>query len=192
MPIILRPDGDKAVCAACTLTKPVSDFYVRKDSGRRRSECKPCYARRTTKWFKENPDRRKAIANKYARANRHKSAAWKAKTRLIDPDKVNKWSIDHPERHEAARKRWNKNNRHKNNARAVKRYALKLQAVPKWANLKAIDEIYKTAADAGHEVDHIVPLQSKIVCGLHVEANLRAIPMSENRRKSNRWWPDMP
>lgn len=43
-----------------------------------------------------------------------------------------------------------------------------------------------------HEVDHIVPLRSKLVCGLHNEFNLRVIPAAENNRKGNRFWPDMP
>lgn len=37
-----------------------------------------------------------------------------------------------------------------------------------------------------HQVDHIVPLQSKIVCGLHVEHNLRVITATENARKKNK------
>lgn len=42
------------------------------------------------------------------------------------------------------------------------------------------------------QVDHIVPLQSEFVCGLHNEFNLRVISQSENSSKKNRYWPDMP
>jgi len=41
-------------------------------------------------------------------------------------------------------------------------------------------------------VDHIVPLKSPLVSGLHTEANLRLLPGAENRSKHNRFWPDMP
>lgn len=43
-----------------------------------------------------------------------------------------------------------------------------------------------------HSVDHIVPLVHPLVCGLHCPANLHVIPLAENVRKSNNWWPDMP
>lgn len=43
-----------------------------------------------------------------------------------------------------------------------------------------------------HDVDHIVPLVSGLVCGLHSEANIRVIPASINRSKGNRFWPGMP
>lgn len=75
------------------------------------------------------------------------------------------------------------------------------KATPKWANQFFIEEIYdlaarRTAIKAGGierwSVDHIVPIISKIVCGLHVENNLRVIPASENSVKGNRFWPDMP
>lgn len=39
---------------------------------------------------------------------------------------------------------------------------------------------------------HIVPLQSKLVCGLLVPANLREIPGAENSSTGNYYWPDMP
>lgn len=43
-----------------------------------------------------------------------------------------------------------------------------------------------------HHIDHIVPLNSPIVCGLHAWTNLQVISYRENIGKGNRYWPDMP
>lgn len=89
--------------------------------------------------------------------------------------------------------RWRNNNPNKARAIYSKRRSVKLQAMPKWANQQKIQEFYETADGLNmltgiwHEVDHIVPLQSKVVCGLHCEANLQILTMSENRTKSNKF-----
>jgi hypothetical protein len=67
----------------------------------------------------------------------------------------------------------------------AKRRAIKLRATPKFANLNKIREIYKNCPK-GYHVDHIVPLMSKIVCGLHVEWNLQYLTPSANCSKSNK------
>lgn len=67
-----------------------------------------------------------------------------------------------------------------------------------WANRFFMREAYDlarrrtmTTGFAWH-VDHIVPLRSKLVCGLHCEQNLAVIPGRGNSSKGNRYWPDMP
>lgn len=82
--------------------------------------------------------------------------------------------------------------KHPEKVRALEalRRALKLNATPPWltnVHKDEIQQIYKQAAlDDGH-VDHIVPLQGKIVCGLHVPWNLQVLPKSENLKKYNKF-----
>jgi hypothetical protein len=79
-------------------------------------------------------------------------------------------------------KKWKDSNKPKRaHDRALYRANLK-NATPKWANLKAIEEIYKNCPK-GYHVDHDIPLGSKIICGLHVENNLKYLPAKENMSK---------
>ena len=63
--------------------------------------------------------------------------------------------------------------------------AKKHKATPPWADLDAIKKIYR-ARPSGHHVDHIIPLNSPVVCGLHCEANLQYLPALENLSKKNK------
>lgn len=69
-------------------------------------------------------------------------------------------------------------------ARNAKRRATKINATPSWANLSLIKRIYENAE--GMHVDHIIPLQGELVCGLHVENNLQYLTPEENSRKGNK------
>lgn len=69
------------------------------------------------------------------------------------------------------------------------------QATPKWLTpqqRREMRELYKIAitmtktTGEPYVVDHIVPLRSDTVCGLHVPWNLRVITQEENLKKSNR------
>lgn len=71
-------------------------------------------------------------------------------------------------------------------AKAAIRRTLVYQATPVWVDLEAILSIYR-ACPSGCEVDHIVPLKSDIVCGLHVPWNLQYLTDKENGTKSNKF-----
>lgn len=83
---------------------------------------------------------------------------------------------------------------HERNPRRRRSLRIRI-ATPAWADFDAIASVYKlrdkVTQETGveHHVDHIVPLAGKMVCGLHVAANLRVIPAAENLRKSARFEP---
>lgn len=72
-----------------------------------------------------------------------------------------------------------------------RRVSIHRLATPRWVNKQALKAIYRLAAETvlktgiPHDVDHIHPLQGDLCCGLHVPWNLRVMPASENRSKSN-------
>ncbi len=62
--------------------------------------------------------------------------------------------------------------------------------MPAWANEKKIARAYELCAEYRAKgidchVDHIIPLQGRTVCGLHVHDNLQIIKAKANRSKSN-------
>lgn len=76
---------------------------------------------------------------------------------------------------------------------ASKRRAARIERTPPWADLDAMRAIYAEAqrltAETGtpHHVDHVIPLQGKLVSGLHVPSNLQILTGSENSKKRNRF-----
>lgn len=78
-------------------------------------------------------------------------------------------------------------------AASAKRLSAKMQRVPAWADLAAIKAVYAEAraltkaSGVSHHVDHILPLQGRLVSGLHVHTNLQILTGSENCRKNNRY-----
>lgn len=79
-----------------------------------------------------------------------------------------------------------------NSIRGIKYYRQIILCRPAWADLEVIKTIYKRAERQKKQVDHIVPLNNPIVCGLHCEDNMQLLTELENVNKSNNWWPDMP
>jgi len=64
--------------------------------------------------------------------------------------------------------------------------AAQLQAIPGWADLEAIAKFYSNCPQGMH-VDHEVPLQGKLVSGLHVLENLKYLSATDNCSKGNKF-----
>ena len=98
---------------------------------------------------------------------------------------LKKYRLKNKEKGKEYKRLYSLNNRNLINANTAKRRASKLNATPKFANVKKIKEIYRNCPK-GYHVDHIIPLNNKLVCGLHVEWNLQYLPAKENLSKSNK------
>jgi 5-methylcytosine-specific restriction endonuclease McrA len=93
------------------------------------------------------------------------------------------------------RNAWKENNKVQIRADTKARRRKHRQATPRWltrAQKSQIRQIYQIAITMSqttgeqYVVDHIVPLRSDEVCGLHVPWNLRVITQEENLKKSNK------
>ena len=81
---------------------------------------------------------------------------------------------------------WRRNNKNITRLQSAKYRALKFRASPLWANESLIKFYYDLATHLSLQVDHIIPLQNKQVCGLHWEGNLQLLSRKENAKKGNR------
>lgn len=124
------------------------------------NSCVICSKIKYDDWRKENPEKSK-----------HFSESWK---------------LNNYEKNRLTAKNWNLKNRNHKLYLNSKRRSLKLKATAKWANQEKIKKIYLNCP-SGYEVDHIIPLQGKTICGLHVENNLQYLTKSENSKKGNRY-----
>jgi hypothetical protein len=108
-----------------------------------------------------------------------------------NPEKVRAWRRAqykaNADKERALIRAWQKANPDKHNARQARRRARKLEATPIWACKEAIDVIYALAQSQKKHVDHIIPLKSPLVCGLHVHNNMQLLPPAENMSKGNRY-----
>jgi len=90
-------------------------------------------------------------------------------------------------------KKWAQANPEKKAKYYEQRRDLLNNATPDWSNDNIIKMIYiernemNKISNLTYHVDHIVPLNHPLVCGLHCEDNLQIIESSLNFKKSNRF-----
>lgn len=176
-------------CRVCKVVKKYSDFYIRKDSGKPRTECKECRLSKNKEWASSNPEKTRAYKAEWQKRNPENLKSRKKAYRERHPIGYRRWNIENPEKVREINRTYNKRNKHRNAASSAMRRAIKKMATPKWADHEEIRNIYIEAQYHQMEVDHIVPLSSPYVCGLHWEGNLQLLTMKENRSKANKLMP---
>lgn len=180
-------------CSKCKQDKPLDAFHKRLDAyAYVCKECKSSYVKekiatrtpeqvaRDREKAKRNHansrDKRLASMREYASANSEKLSAYRK-------------SYYESHKHEWVARR--RADLRADVRKVTERKMRKLRATPAWAKAHEISEVYGFAQEfieAGIDVhvDHIEPLRGKLVCGLHVEHNLRVCLADANRSKGNR------
>jgi hypothetical protein len=78
------------------------------------------------------------------------------------------------------------------------RYRGQAEHIPEWNDLEEAARTYVAAmimtelTGEQYVVDHVVPLNHPLVCGLHSHQNMEVITARENALKKNLFWPGMP
>lgn len=172
-------------CYSCKQEKLLSEFYKNKSrTDGYQVSCKSCI-----KDYQElNKDKISEYKKLYVDNNKAEIANYRRAYR-----KTNKLKIT------IQKKEYHRANKYKFSAQAAKRRASKLRATPIWLTedqFIEIEEFYEIAqafklyTGQQYHVDHIIPLQGKNVCGLHVPWNLQILEASENLSKSNKLLED--
>lgn len=149
------------------------------------ARCRPCgFVFRKSNAMSESEKTRKR--KNMPSLQRGASAARMREWRERNPERNAELADKHRETRLAAQRRWRFRNREKMRAACAEYAAMKFRAVPPWADLEDIKRIYRRCPE-GLEVDHIVPLKGRNVCGLHVSNNLQYLTRAQNMSKANKW-----
>ncbi len=154
----------------------------------------------TYAWRENNPERFKEYMTQYGLENKQKRIDRENKDRegklkkskdyyQKRRDEILAFNRANPEIRSRQTKAQREANPGHYQAKSAEKWARKKQACPKWLNAGHHAEIYGyylyCSIFDDHEVDHIMPLKGKEICGLHVPWNLQPLHYIENIRKFN-------
>jgi len=135
--------------------------------------CIECQLTNSKDWYKDNKNRNLKNGQNWRKSNKNRARAIGRKSCKI----------------------WRDNNKALNRAYSAKYYISKTQAIPSWYEFEKslIEDIYikrkelSDLTDTVYHVDHIIPLNHPLVCGLHTINNLQIITATENMIKNNKY-----
>lgn len=128
---------------------------------------------------------KKVYMKKYKELNKDKIKKQRAEYRKQHKERL---SMEWKEYYEVHKKKLNARKYDVRSLKPWKRNAFTVANVritPKWADREKIEEIYKLGHLLGLHVDHIIPRNHPLVCGLHVHNNLQLLTHEQNSKKGN-------
>jgi len=198
----LMKDGRLNVCKKCH-SKYGKKYYqankkaLDKSNKKYRENNKERISELIGVWQKNNPSKCSANSKKYKAANKERvskaNKIYNEKNKEKQKEGRKIYYAKNKKKIAFRKKEWCKLNQGKRIASVAKRRAAKLSATPQWANFDMIKSYYEFSAfltsttfGNGYHVDHIIPLQGKTVCGLHVENNLQVLRAEDNLSKGHK------
>jgi hypothetical protein len=146
-------------------------------------------------WCKCSCGVEKSINGRYLRSGETKSCGCdRGVQKIYENTKIRDrlWIENNKEKCKGYSREWRMKNKPKLAEYSSKWRVSFRKSIPAWAEQEKMDLVYKKAQKLKMTVDHVVPLRSPLVCGLHVWSNLQLMDKQLNCQKSNRVWPDMP
>lgn len=144
---------------------------------------------RSKELYRANPEKKKEVARKWYADNKEYVAArgkvYREKTKERRKETQKKYQKNNKEAIAKKKATYAKNNKGLVQSIKARYRASKLQRTPSWSDTELIKDSYKEAAYFQMEVDHIIPLQGKLVSGLHVWDNLQLLSKEDNCKKGN-------
>lgn len=202
-------------CTKCNIEKTVLEFSKNSKSKNGYAvHCKNCCSIKKKSYYENNKESEKEkqklnyVTNKkvilekakiYVKNNKEILRESRRKYYLVNKEKLKLKSKNYFMNNKDKVRKYEqfraKNNPAYFNFKASKRRAAILQRTPNWVttyHLLEISKFYivartlKELTGIDYDVDHVIPLQGKLVSGLHVPWNLQVITSTENTKKGNR------
>lgn len=188
-------------CNRCKISKTLEMFCKDKTKPDGLNvTCRQCSSEKHRKHYLENREKVCKRTSEYAQKNRDKTLEYQKQHYLENRDRhLTLQKKRREENPEVFRKRSREsyiNNKPLYVEKTARRRATRLDATPDWLTKEHLQEIkemyeiismFKLYTGQEYHVDHIIPLQHDLVCGLHVPWNLQILSAKDNLSKSNKF-----